>query len=81
MTEKPKTTYSVNAGIYVLSSEVIDSVTGNKRIDMPDILQNYLNQGIPVSVFPLHEFWLDVGSPNDIVNAKNIGFHYNVEES
>jgi len=73
MTEKPKTTYSVNAGIYVLSSEVIDSVIENKRIDMPDVLQNYLNQGIAVSVFPLHEFWLDVGRPSDFEHAQKIG--------
>lgn len=75
--EKPTATYSVNAGIYMLNPEVIDMIPGNTNITMPEIFEQLLDQGKPTSVFPIHEYWLDIGRPEEFrkaqVEIKEIG--------
>ena len=59
--EKPVSRYQVNAGIYVLSPEIISKVPQNQHIDMPDVIRLAQQHG-PIAVFPIHEYWTDIGS-------------------
>ena len=60
--EKPTTVSKVNAGIYVINPETIKSLTKGENIDMPSLINAELKRNnSSVSVFPIHEYWLDVG--------------------
>ncbi|NVK31267.1 MAG: CBS domain-containing protein [Gammaproteobacteria bacterium] len=70
MVEKPVHKFFVNAGIYVISRELVQSIDSNTIIDMPTLLEKQLKQDKVVSMFPLHEYWLDVGKMNDFERAQ-----------
>lgn len=72
VTEKPSFSHLVNAGIYVVSPEVLELLEPKKYADMPDLLERAIAIGFKVSVFPMHEFWLDVGTPESLETANSI---------
>ena len=69
--EKPVHQFFVNAGIYVLEPEVVAQVDSNQRIDMPSLLESMIKKNEVVSMFPLHEYWLDIGQMKDFEQAQN----------
>jgi NDP-sugar pyrophosphorylase family protein len=70
MIEKPVHRFFVNAGIYVLSPQVINSVAKNEKIDMPSLLEKHMNERQNVLMFPIHEYWLDIGRMDDFNRAQ-----------
>ncbi len=70
MIEKPLQKYFVNAGIYVVTPELIKQVKENQIVDMPSLLESEIARGEKVSVFPVHEYWLDIGKFNDFSQAQ-----------
>jgi dTDP-glucose pyrophosphorylase/CBS domain-containing protein len=70
MVEKPVYRYFINAGIYVLSPELIRSVPGDTRVDMPTLLEKEIDAGRHVNMFPVHEYWLDIGRMEDFHRAQ-----------
>ena len=67
--EKPVLTHYVNAGIYLLNPDVLDLVPTDAFFDMPQLLETVAQQGRPVSAFPIHEYWLDIGHPETLERA------------
>jgi len=67
--EKPVHTFFVNAGIYVINPELYRSVDGEEFLNMPDLLQSKIEQGVQINMFPIHEYWLDIGRPIDFEQA------------
>lgn len=70
MVEKPVQRFFINAGIYLLSPELVRSVPPNTRIDMPVLLEHAIAAGQKVTMFPIHEYWLDVGRMEDFQRAQ-----------
>lgn len=70
MVEKPVQRFFVNAGIYLLSPELVKSVKPGTRIDMPSLLEKQIEQGREVNIFPVHEYWLDIGRMDDLHKAQ-----------
>ncbi len=70
MVEKPIQRFFVNAGIYVVSPRVIHSVPANHKIDMPTLLEQHMNERENVLMFPIHEYWLDIGRMDDFNRAQ-----------
>jgi dTDP-glucose pyrophosphorylase/predicted transcriptional regulator len=70
ITEKPIQKFFINAGIYVLSSSILDCVDGKSHIDMPHLLEKKIKGNKKVSVFPLHEYWIDIGQLDHLKQAK-----------
>lgn len=70
MVEKPIQRFFVNAGVYVVSPQVIDSVPKNHHIDMPTLLEQHMNTRNNVLMFPIHEYWLDIGRMDDFNRAQ-----------
>ena len=77
MVEKPIQRFHVNAGIYVVSRRIIEQVKNNEIIDMPTLLERYLDENI--IMFPFHEYWLDIGRMDDFnraqVDIKTLGMY------
>ncbi len=71
ITEKPVHRFFVSAGIYVLAPQVVHAVMANTRVDMPDLLKNEMAAGHDVRMFPVHEYWLDIGRMNDFEMAQH----------
>lgn len=70
MEEKPVQKCFINAGIYVVSPELVKEVNPGKRIDMPTLLEQQMASGRKVSMFPVHEYWLDIGKMDDFHRAQ-----------
>lgn len=70
MVEKPIQRFFVNAGIYVLSPSVVNSVPQDLNIDMPTILEQQISLQKDVLMFPIHEYWLDIGRMDDFNRAQ-----------
>lgn len=70
MVEKPVQRFFINAGIYLLAPELVKSVQPGTRIDMPSLLENAMAAGNDVTMFPVHEYWLDIGRMDDFQRAQ-----------
>jgi dTDP-glucose pyrophosphorylase/predicted transcriptional regulator len=70
ITEKPIQKFFINAGIYVLNPSILQSVDGESHIDMPNLLEKKIKENEKVSVFPLHEYWIDIGQVEHLEQAK-----------
>ena len=68
--EKPVQKFFVNAGIYVLAPEAIDQIPSGKAFDMPDLLKALASRGCRPTVFPLREYWIEVGRLDDLTQAR-----------
>lgn len=69
--EKPVKKFFVNAGIYVFNQEMISKVKVDSYIDMPDLLEKQVAGGKNVNVFPIHEYWKDVGHIEEYNNVND----------
>jgi len=70
MVEKPVHRFFVNAGIYLLDPALVKSVEPGTRIDMPTLLEGQIDGGNAVNMFPIHEYWLDIGRMDDFHKAQ-----------
>jgi dTDP-glucose pyrophosphorylase/CBS domain-containing protein len=68
--EKPIHRCFISAGIYMLSPELIRRVKPGQRIDMPTLLEQEIVAGRAVNMFPVHEYWLDIGRMDDFQRAQ-----------
>lgn len=75
--EKPTFRHYVNAGIYVLSPSALAPVTG-QPIDMPELFDQVAVDGGESFVYPVHEYWLDIGRMDDFKKAQSDLFHFEV---
>ena len=67
--EKPIIPYQVNAGIYVLNPTLLKMIPKNEPLYMPAFLQSAIDKNLTVSIFPIHEYWLDIGRPETLERA------------
>ena len=44
----------------------------NNKIDMDDLLHKLISKKNKISIFPINEFWIDLGTPLNIDRAKII---------
>ncbi|MGL5255766.1 MAG: nucleotidyltransferase family protein [Proteocatella sp.] len=68
--EKPKQSFFINGGIYVLNPEIIKKIDGNEFFDMPNLFKNIIKEEACVAAFPIHEYWLDIGKLDDFKKAQ-----------
>lgn len=70
--EKPKSIFNISAGIYVFSPIIFQSLDYGKYMDMPMFINKIIKKSCSVIAYPLHEKWMDVGSPDDLKVANTI---------
>jgi len=69
MVEKPTRRFSVNAGIYVLEPHTLNNIPADCFYDMPSLINTLLENKEPVSSFPIHEYWIDIGRMQEFRQA------------
>lgn len=67
--EKPLQKFFVNAGIYVLDPSIFKDLARGRKIDMPELFRVAIERKEIVSAFPIREYWLDIGKPDDFERA------------
>jgi dTDP-glucose pyrophosphorylase len=68
--EKPVHKFFINAGIYVLNSDIKNRISGQEFVDMPNFFSDMINENNKVCLFPLYEYWLDIGQINQFNQAQ-----------
>jgi len=69
--EKPVQKFFVNAGIYILDPKIIDIIPKNEYVDMTTVFDRIMKENLATAVFPLCEYWLDIGRHSDLDSAKS----------
>jgi dTDP-glucose pyrophosphorylase len=69
VTEKPRYSWFVNAGVYVVGPRVVDLVERGKAVDMPNLLERVLAGDERIAAFPVREYWRDIGRLEDFERA------------
>ena len=67
--EKPITRNYINAGVYVLSPKALHELIKNTPCDMPTLFERLQPKAGRIVAYPMHELWLDVGRPEDLLFA------------
>jgi len=70
LTEKPSYSFFINAGIYVVAPEIRKELDGVTARDMPDLINDLMSDGGKIAVFPIHEYWADLGGIDDFMKAQ-----------
>lgn len=70
LVEKPRRSFFVNAGIYILDPGLLKHIPASTYFDMPQLIDAALAGGGKVASFPLHEYWLDIGRFDDLEQAR-----------
>ncbi len=70
--EKPSQRFLCNAGIYALTPEAIDFIPAERFYNMTDLIENCMTHKYKVAVFPVHEYWSDIGTPDDLEKARTV---------
>lgn len=65
--EKPQISFITNTGLYVLEPEFLDEIPGQTFIHITDVIQNCIDKGKNVGVYPIpEEHWLDMGQLDEL---------------
>jgi dTDP-glucose pyrophosphorylase len=67
--EKPTYRFFINAGVYLIEPTVLPLIKHQERLDATDLIDRLMSAGKKVVGFPIHEYWLDIGRPEDYVRA------------
>jgi len=68
--EKPITRNYTNAGVYVIDPLKLSLLRKNQFYNMPDLF-NLIQESNGLTIaYPMHEKWIDVGRPDDLLQAQ-----------
>ncbi len=68
--EKPTQLFTVSAGMYVLSPQVLDLVPKDRFFDMPSLFDAMMQAGMHTRCHRVDGYWLDIGQLPDYERAK-----------
>lgn len=69
LTEKPVLRHFINAGIFLLNPGVRRFVPRGRSYDMTDLISRLIAEGRYVASFPIREYWMDIGHPENYQKA------------
>jgi dTDP-glucose pyrophosphorylase len=67
--EKPIHYFFVNGGIYILEPTALSYIPKNHYLDMPELFRKLIDKKKKTSVFPIREYWLDIGDKKEFERA------------
>jgi NDP-sugar pyrophosphorylase family protein len=70
--EKPNIKTTILAGIYIFKPEILELIPDNTMYNMDKLIINMLAKGLPISHYPIQEYWLDIGQVGDYEKAQEI---------
>ena len=70
--EKPVAHSYINAGVYALNPSALKALSSGLHCDMPTLFERLQTEKQRTVAYPMHEPWLDVGRPDDLLAANKI---------
>jgi NDP-sugar pyrophosphorylase family protein len=67
--EKPVQHYNVSMGVYAVSRKVLEYIPPGQNYGFDKLMLDLLRRGLPVSVRLYAGYWLDIGRPDDYMQA------------
>jgi NDP-sugar pyrophosphorylase family protein len=67
--EKPLFRNHINAGVYVVEPSAIGLLDKSAYCDMPTLFSLIQEEKMRTVAYPIHERWIDVGQPDDLLTA------------
>lgn len=68
--EKPTYTYYSNGGIYLIKKSLFESIPKNTFYNATDLMELVINGGGKLVSYPIRQYWLDIGKPQDYQKAQ-----------
>ncbi len=68
--EKPTLSHLVAAGLYVFRGDRLRSYCHGQALEMPELINRFAADGASIGLFPLYEYWRDIGRPEDLDSAR-----------
>lgn len=68
--EKPVARSHINAGVYALHPSALNLLSSDTHCDMPTLFERLQAESKRTVAYPMHEPWLDVGRPDDLVAVR-----------
>ena len=68
--EKPTYTYYSNGGIYIVKTEILKKIPKNTFYNATDLMESVIEEGGKLISYPIRQYWLDVGKPEDFEKAQ-----------
>ena len=75
--EKPTYTYQSNGGIYIVRKEWLQSIPYNSFYNTTDLMEKLITEGGKLVTYPIRQYWLDIGKPEDFAKAQEDIKHIN----
>lgn len=70
--EKPDLRTTILAGIYIFKPQILELIPDNERFGMDLLIRKMLEQNLPITHYPIEEYWLDIGQVKDYEKAQEI---------
>ncbi|MFD0590673.1 nucleotidyltransferase family protein [Paenibacillus sp. GCM10027627] len=67
--EKPLQRYFISGGIYVIQPEALSIIPDDTFYDMPTLFSQLIEKEQNTAVFPIREYWIDIGRIDDFERA------------
>jgi NDP-sugar pyrophosphorylase family protein len=67
--EKPRTEYEVSMGIYMVNRKAVESIPVGVPYGFDTLMLDLIAAGREVAVTPYDGYWLDIGRPDDYLQA------------
>ena len=67
--EKPRKTFEVSMGVYMVSRDVLDMIPPSGPYGFDTLMRDMLERRSPVTVKRFDGYWLDIGRPDDYMQA------------
>jgi NDP-sugar pyrophosphorylase family protein len=77
--EKPDYVYYSNAGIYLMRRDLVSLIPENEMYNATDMMERLIADGRKVISYPVRNYWLDIGNPEDFAKAQEDIRHIHFE--
>ena len=67
--EKPNYEFYCNGGIYLVKKHLLNSIPKGQFYNATDLMQDVIAKKMKLVSFPIREYWLDIGKPEDFSKA------------
>ena len=76
--EKPTYTYYSNGGIYIVKKELFEKIPKKTFYNATDLMESVIKTGGKLISYPIRQYWLDIGKPEDFEKAQSDIKHLNL---